>query len=144
MFNVGFHNIQYNNFNVCILIIENDYLNEGSIDSEHRYQCLWRCWEDIQLLWDQWFQRPVLLYGYYKLASNDIKVEKYPLFYCDDTRIVRNDVYYYYLFPNVYIFNVGYYRAASRPTFDLIVLIILHFGQKSYKMSYFFTIFSFF
>ena len=32
----------------------------------------------------------------------------------------------------------------GRPTFDLIVLIILHFGQKSYKMSYFFTILSFF
>ena len=31
----------------------------------------------------------------------------------------------------------------GRPTFDLIVLIILHFGQKSYKMSYFFTILSF-
>ena len=29
----------------------------------------------------------------------------------------------------------------GRPTFDLIVLIILLFGQKSYKMSYFFTFF---
>ena len=30
----------------------------------------------------------------------------------------------------------------GRPTFDLIVLIILLFGQKSYKMSYFFTFFT--
>ena len=39
---------------------------------------------------------PVLLYGYYKLATNDRKVEKYPPFYCDHIRIVQNCVYYYY------------------------------------------------
>ena len=56
---------------------------------------------------DQWFQRPVLLHGYYKLATNDRKVEKYPLFYCDDMRIVRNDAYYYYFFETYKFLSFG-------------------------------------
>ena len=47
------------------------------------------------------------MYGYYKLAKNDRKVEKYPLFYYDDTRIVRNVLYNYDLFQMYTFLSLG-------------------------------------